>query len=43
MLNPKRSLADIAVETGFADQPHFTRAFSKAVGMTPGAWRRTVA
>ena len=35
-----RSLADIAVETGFADQPHFTRVFSKVVGVSPGAWRR---
>jgi AraC-like DNA-binding protein len=42
MLNPKKSLAEVAVETGFADQPHFTRTFSKAVGATPGAWRRTI-
>jgi AraC family transcriptional regulator len=42
MLNPKQSLADIAVETGFADQPHFTRVFAKEVGVSPGAWRRTV-
>jgi AraC family transcriptional regulator len=43
MLNPHKSLAEVAVETGFADQPHFTRIFSKAVGVSPGAWRRTVA
>lgn len=43
MLNPEKNLADIALETGFADQPHFTRAFSKEVGVSPGAWRRTVA
>ena len=42
-LDLERSLADIAVETGFADQPHFTRVFSKEVGVSPGAWRRTVA
>jgi len=42
MLNPHKSLADIALETGFADQPHFTRVFSKAVGVSPGAWRRSM-
>ena len=34
------SLADVACATGFADQSHFTRVFSKIVGMSPGAWRR---
>lgn len=31
-------LADIAADTGFADQAHFTRHFKKAYGMTPGRW-----
>jgi AraC family transcriptional regulator len=35
------SLAAIAVECGFADQSHLTRAFSKTVGLAPGVWRRT--
>jgi AraC family transcriptional regulator len=35
-----RRLADIALETGFSDQPHFTRVFSRVVGQSPGAWRR---
>jgi AraC family transcriptional regulator len=35
------SLADVACATGFADQSHFCRVFSKIVGMTPGAWRRS--
>ncbi len=35
-----RSLAEIALACGFADQSHFTRTFSRIVGMTPGAWRR---
>jgi transcriptional regulator GlxA family with amidase domain len=35
------SLADVACATGFADQSHFTRVFSRTVGMSPGAWRRT--
>jgi AraC family transcriptional regulator len=34
------TLADVACTTGFADQSHFTRVFSKIVGKTPGAWRR---
>lgn len=34
------SLAEIALACGFADQSHFTRIFSRAVGMTPGRWKR---
>jgi AraC-like DNA-binding protein len=34
------SLAEIALACGFADQSHFTVAFRKATGMTPGAFRR---
>ena len=34
------SLSAIAVDCGFADQSHFTRTFSRAVGVSPGAWRR---
>jgi AraC-like DNA-binding protein len=34
------SLADVACATGFADQSHFTRVFTKIVGVSPGAWRR---
>jgi len=37
------SLADVACATGFADQSHFTRVFSRTVGTSPGAWRRTQA
>jgi len=35
------SLADIALEAGFADQSHFTRVFSRLTGQTPGQFRRT--
>jgi AraC family transcriptional regulator len=34
-------LADIALQTGFADQSHFTKSFQRQVGTSPGAWRRT--
>jgi transcriptional regulator GlxA family with amidase domain len=42
MLATDRSLAEIALETGFSDQPHFTRVFSRLIGAGPGAWRRTM-
>ena len=41
LLQPRARLADVAVETGFADQAHFTRAFGRAVGQSPGAWQRS--
>jgi AraC family transcriptional regulator len=34
------SLAEIAVATGFTDQPHLTRIFARLTGLTPGVWRR---
>jgi len=34
-----RPLADVAGETGFADQAHFTRAFKAAFGLTPARYR----
>jgi AraC-like DNA-binding protein len=37
---PDRSLADIALACGFADQSHLTRAFTQREGCAPGAWRR---
>jgi AraC-like DNA-binding protein len=35
-----RSLIDIAFSAGFSDQAAFTRGFTKAVGISPGRWRR---
>ena len=32
-------LADVAITCGFADQSHFTKAFQKRVGSSPGAFR----
>lgn len=40
LLNSQLALAQIAYDCGFADQSHFTRVFTSAVGTTPGAWRR---
>jgi AraC family transcriptional regulator len=34
------NLAEIALTCGFADQSHFTAAFRKSVGATPGIFRR---
>lgn len=33
-------LAQVALECGFSDQAHFTKAFAKASGTTPAKWRR---
>ena len=33
-------LSEIAISAGFANQSHFTRVFSSAVGVSPAAWRR---
>jgi AraC family transcriptional regulator len=37
--DPERTLAEIALETGFADQSHLTRVFRRVTGRTPGAVR----
>ncbi|QJU58414.1 helix-turn-helix transcriptional regulator [Sphingomonas sp. AP4-R1] len=36
-------LVQIALECGFSDQAHFTKAFAKANGITPAKWRRQLA
>jgi AraC family transcriptional regulator len=40
MLGTSLALVEIALMSGFSDQSHFTRIFSKVVGVSPGAWRR---
>ena len=35
-----RSLAEIAISCGFADQSHLTRHFSRSEGFSPALWRR---
>jgi len=37
--DPKLSLADIAIDAGFADQSHLTRNFKRFTGRTPGEYR----
>ena len=37
----EKSLVEIALEAGFSEQSHFTRAFTSANGISPNAWRRS--
>lgn len=38
-IHPERPLVEVALEAGFADQAHFTRAFRSAFGLTPARYR----
>ena len=38
--NTDSALSDVVAECGFSDQSHFTRHFTRAVGVSPGTWRR---
>lgn len=40
LLHSPLSLAEIALNCGFADQSHMTRVFTGTVGASPGEWRR---
>jgi AraC family transcriptional regulator len=40
LAHPGSDLAEVAFACGFADQSHLTRAFRRAFGVTPGAFRR---
>ncbi len=42
LLEQGMSLADAALQLGFADQSHFQRAFKQRVAATPGEYRRIV-
>ena len=37
--NSDSTIVGVALDLGFYNQDHFTRVFSKFVGMTPGRWR----
>lgn len=39
---PERNLANLALDLGFSDQAHFTRAFKAIVGITPMRFRNLV-
>ena len=41
LLTTSHGVARIATEHGYSDQAHFTRAFKRATGMTPAAFRRS--
>lgn len=41
LITKDQPLTTIAVETGFADQAHFTRVFRKHIGTTPARWQKT--
>lgn len=40
LADPRLSLADVALQVGFADQAHMTSTFSRLTGGTPGRLRR---
>jgi AraC family transcriptional regulator len=37
---PGATISDVALRTGFADQPHLTRLFRREFGVTPGTYQR---
>ncbi len=39
LANPALPLSDLALACGFSSQPHFSNAFKKQVGVTPGQFR----
>jgi AraC family transcriptional regulator len=41
LLTGEHSIAEVACESGFADQAHFTRHFRRAYGTTPLVFRHT--
>jgi AraC family transcriptional regulator len=42
MLRSDRPLAEIAMEAGFADQSHFSKAFKRIVGVPPSEYHLDV-
>lgn len=41
LVETRDTLAQIALDAGFADQSHFTRAFKRYAGVSPGRYRQT--
>jgi AraC-like DNA-binding protein len=42
LIQSGQALGAAAQASGFADQPHMTRCFTRQYGFTPGAWQRAV-
>lgn len=40
LIRRDQPLAQVALECGFTDQSHFTKAFARQIGMTPARWRQ---
>jgi transcriptional regulator GlxA family with amidase domain len=40
VIESELAMSAIAMRTGYADQPHFTRCFRAATGVTPLRYRR---
>jgi AraC family transcriptional regulator len=40
LLDGERAILDVALDAGFGDQSHFTRAFAARFGVTPARYRR---
>jgi AraC-like DNA-binding protein len=40
--DPEVDLSGLALDSGYADQAHFTREFKALAGVTPGAYRRGI-
>jgi len=42
LLSSSLPLADVALICGFGDQSYLTRVFTRSVGVSPGAWRKSM-
>lgn len=40
LLLSDKSIAEVALDTGFCDQSHFVKSFKKIVGMTPASYQK---
>jgi AraC-like DNA-binding protein len=41
-VDPRATLATVAVDLGYSDQAHLANEFRSVLGLTPGAYRRQV-
>ncbi|MGJ4999057.1 helix-turn-helix domain-containing protein [Bradyrhizobium sp. HKCCYLS3077] len=42
LLDPERSVRDVALAVGFKSETHFINVFRRLVGEAPGRWRRSI-